>query len=221
MSTKMVLPGVTLQPGETLGEFVILGHPFQEDHGTVVPTLIGPQAVLRSHTVIYAGNQIGARFRTGHGALIREHNRIGDDVSVGSHSIIEHHVEIGNRVRLHSNVFVPEYSVLEDDVWVGPGAVLTNARYPASRDAKRDLKGPRLCRASRVGAAVTLLPGVTIGANSLVGAGSVVVRNVPPDTVVAGNPAKVIRSIREIDAYRSDLSKLDRGSTCRRFRWWI
>jgi acetyltransferase-like isoleucine patch superfamily enzyme len=152
--------------------------------------------------VIYAGNRIGRGFQTGHGVLVREENDIGDDVSVGSHSVVEHHVRIGAGARIHSNAFVPEFTVIEAGAWIGPNVVLTNALYPLSRSAKANLRGPHLCEGAKIGANATILPGVTVGRNALVGAGSVVVRDVPDDAVVAGNPARVIRKVSEIEEYR-------------------
>lgn len=105
---------------------------------------IGSGAIIRSHTVIYAGTIIGVNFRTGHGVTIREHNVIGNNVSIGTGSVIEHHVKIGNGVRIHSQSFVPEYSVLEEGVWIGPNVVLTNARYPNAYNTKSNLAGPVL-----------------------------------------------------------------------------
>jgi acetyltransferase-like isoleucine patch superfamily enzyme len=201
-------PNVVLGDGSAVGDFSIIGEPPQGLAPGELQTLIGPRAFIRSHTVIYAGNRIGANFQTGHGALLRESNEIGDDVSVGSHSIIEHHVRIADRVRIHSNAFVPEWSVLEEEAWVGPNVVFTNAPYPRSRDAKKNLKGPRLLAGAKVGANATLLPGVVIGRGALVGAGAVVVRDVPDGKVVVGNPAVVIKDISELSAY--DLARLER-----------
>ena len=121
--------------------------------------------------------------------MIRENNKIGNDVSISSHSVIEHHVHLGDEVRIHTNVFIPEYSILEGGSWVGPNVVFTNARYPLSRNVKENLDGPHLLPGVKIGANVTLLPGITIGRNALVGAGAVVVENVPENAVVAGNPA--------------------------------
>lgn len=134
--------------------------------------------------------------------MIREGNDIGDDVSIGSHSIVEHHVKIGSGVRLHSNVFVPEYSILEDGCWLGPNVVITNARYPRSPHAKEHLQGAIVRRGAKIGANATLLPGVVIGENALVGAGAVVVEDVPPNSVVVGNPARIIKTITDIAEYR-------------------
>jgi acetyltransferase-like isoleucine patch superfamily enzyme len=153
---------------------------------------------VRSHTVIHAGNIIGDSFQTGNKANIRELNRIGNHVSVGTLAVIEHHVEIGNGVRIHSQAFIPEFYIIEDDVWIGPNVVLTNAKYPLSPGVKESLQGPRIKRGAKIGANATILPGVVVGEQALVGAGAVVVRDVPDRAVVVGNPARVIRQISEL-----------------------
>jgi len=190
------------EASSSLGEYVVLGVPPRGSAPGVLPTRIGPRAVLRSHSVVYAGTVIGVDFHGGHGVLIRESNQIGDRVSIGSHSIVEHHVVLGDGVRIHSNAFVPEYSVLEAGCSIGPGTVLTNTRYPWSRDAKETMRGPHIEAGAIVGANVTVLPGVRIGAGALIGAGAVVVKDVPPGVVVVGNPARVVRTVEDIDAYR-------------------
>ncbi len=202
-ATALLHPNVTLGADAVIGAFVVIGEPPRGRVAGELPTIIGPGAIIRSHTVIYAGNVIGARFQTGHGVLIREENRIGDDVSIGSHSIVEHHVTLGNGVRIHSNAFIPEYSVLEEGAWVGPGVVFTNAAYPLSRNAKAQLKGPHLRPGAKIGAGAVLLPGVVIGRDALVGAGAVVVHDVPDGAVVVGNPARIIKTIAEIAAYHA------------------
>ena len=174
-------------------------------------TRIGARAIIRSHTVIYAGNVIGDDFQTGHGVLLREENEIGNNVSIGSHTIVEHHVKIGNNARLHSNVFVPEFSILEENCWLGPNVVVTNARYPQSKNVKENLRGAHIKRGAKIGANATLLPGVVIGENALVGAGAVVTRDVPDGAVVAGNPARVIKRVREISAYDERRRTNDEG----------
>jgi acetyltransferase-like isoleucine patch superfamily enzyme len=196
--SALVHSGVRLGEGSVVGAFVIVGEPGRGAQAGEREVSIGPGALLRSHTVVYAPNRIGKRFQTGHGVLVREENEIGDDVSIGSGSVVEHHVRIGHRVRLHSNVFVPEYSILEDECWLGPNVVLTNARYPASPQAKGDLRGPTVEVRARIGANATLLPGVRIGREALVGAGAVVTRDVAPGTVVAGNPARVVNRIEHL-----------------------
>lgn len=193
-ATAVVHPGVRLGERVVIEDFCVIG---AEPSGAGKPleTVIGDDAVIRSHTVIYAGNVIGDRFQTGNKANIRESNTIGDDVSVGTLSVVEHHVSIGKGVRIHTQVFVPEYSVLEEDCWIGPNVVLTNARFPRSPGVKESLAGPVVERRAMVGANATLLPGVRVGEGSLVGAGSVVTKDVPPGVIAAGSPARVIREI--------------------------
>lgn len=198
MSTWRVYEGVTLGDGAVLEDYCIVGVPPRGAKEGEHPTTIGSGAVIRSHTVIYAGNVIGRNFQTGNKVNIRESNRIGDNVSVGTLSVIEHHVEIGDNVRIHTQAFIPEFSVLEDGCWIGPNVVLTNAKYPLSPGAKHSLKGPIVRKGAKIGANATLLPGVVIGENALVGAGSVVVRDVPAGAVVAGNPARLIRQVAEL-----------------------
>ena len=193
--------GVTLGANAQIGHYVIIGVPPRGRGDGDLETIIAADAIIRSHTVIYAGNKIGKNFQTGHGVVIREENEIGDDVSIGSTSIIEHHVKIGNKVRIHSNAFIPEYSILEDGCWIGPCVVITNARYPTSPNAKESLKGVFIGKKARIGAGAVLLPGVRIGEGALVGAGTVVTKDVAPQEVVVGNPARIINTITNIKDY--------------------
>jgi acetyltransferase-like isoleucine patch superfamily enzyme len=181
-----------------LGPFSIIGQRSRTPDGEWAKTIIGDSARIGSHTIIYEGNHIGRGLTTGHHVLIREHNEIGEDVSIGSGSIVEHHVRIGRGVRLHSNVFVPEFSVLEDGCWLGPHVVLTNAKYPRSPHVKSTLRGPIIGRGAKIGANTTILPGVRIGEDALVGAGAVVTHDVESCAVVAGNPARRLKSVKDL-----------------------
>lgn len=197
-TTARVFENVELGGEIVLEDYVLVGKPpTRSDHASEV-TRIGRSSLLRSHSVIYAGCVIGDRFQCGHHVTIREGTRVGDDVSIGTGCVIEHHVVIHDGVRLHSNVFVPEFSVLHEGCWLGPSVVLTNAKYPRSRNVKEELVGPTIMPGAKIGANATILPGVTIGRDSLVGAGSVVVHDVPDLAVVAGNPARIIKTINEL-----------------------
>ncbi len=188
----VIYPNVSIDDGARIDPFVILGRPPEGASVGQFATRLGQNAVIRSHTVIYAGAVIGDGFQSGHHALIREHCRLGDGCSVGSGSVVEFSVKMGNGVRLHSMAFVPEYCVIADDCWIGPGAALTNAKYPASADAKKNLRGVTLEKGAVIGARAVILPGLTIGENTLIGAGSVVTQDVAAGVVVAGNPAIII-----------------------------
>lgn len=193
-----IYPNVQIGKNAIIEECVIIGVPPRGKRTGELPTIIGDDAVIRSHTVIYAGNKIGNNFQTGHHVLVREENDIGNSVSIGTSSVVEHHVKMGNGVRIHSQAFVPEMSILEDGAWIGPNAVITNAAYPLSPNVKNELKGAVVKKNAKIGANATLLPGITIGENALVGAGAVVTKDVPPNKVVAGNPAKVINDVSNL-----------------------
>jgi len=198
MNTWKLYENVLLGHGSVLEDFCIVGTPPRNARDGELQTIIGEGAVIRSHTVIYAGNIIGRNFQTGNKVNIRESNRIGNDVSVGTMSVIEHHVEIGDKVRIHTQVFIPEFSILEEGCWIGPHVVFTNARYPLSPGVKDSLQGPVIRKGAKIGANATLLPGVVVGENALVGAGAVVVQDVPAGAVVVGNPARVIRHVADL-----------------------
>jgi acetyltransferase-like isoleucine patch superfamily enzyme len=202
MNFIRIFSNVSLPPDAQVDDFVILGKPPRDQQPGDLPLVIGRGCVIRSHTVIYAGNSIGAHFQTGHGVNIREGNLIGDNVSIGTHSVIEHHVKIGNNVRIHTKVFVPEYTVLEDGCWLGPGVMITNALYPVSQGVKDRLAGAHIEMGAIVGASAVLLPGVHIGARALVGAGAVVTKDVPANAIVVGNPAHIINSVDHIEFYQ-------------------
>lgn len=201
-TTVRVYPNVKLPDDAVVDDFVILGKPPRGVEPGQLALTFGAGCIIRSHTVIYAGSQIGANFQTGHHVMIREGNDIGSHVSIGTQSVVEHHVTIRDGVRLHSQVFVPEFTVLEAGCWLGPRVVITNARYPLSRGVKDRLAGAHVMARARIGANATLLPGVTIGEEALVGAGAVVTKDVPAGVVVAGNPARVIGQVKEIEFYR-------------------
>lgn len=198
VTTHIIRANVHLGEHTVIEDFCIVGVPPRGASEGDLSTVIGNGALIRSHTVIYAGNVIGDNFQTGNKVNIRESNVIGNNVSIGTLSVIEHHVEIADNVRIHTQVFIPEYSVLEEGCWIGPNVVFTNAKYPLAPGAKDRLRGPRICRGAKIGANVTLLPGVVIGEHALVGAGAVVVKDLPSGVVALGNPARIVRDVSEL-----------------------
>jgi acetyltransferase-like isoleucine patch superfamily enzyme len=128
---------------------------------------------------------------------------IGDDVKVGTFVEIQKGVKIGNRCKISSHTFICEGVTLEDEVFVGHNVTFTNDRYPRASNENGELQTEAdwacirtlVKRGASIGSGATLLCGITIGENAMIGAGSVVTRDVPPDTVVAGNPARVVKSL--------------------------
>jgi acetyltransferase-like isoleucine patch superfamily enzyme len=129
--------------------------------------------------------------------------QIGDDVKIGTFVEIQKGAKIGNRCKISSHTFICEGVTLEDDVFVGHNVTFINDRYPRATNSTGQLQteadwtcvGTRVKRGASIGSGATLLCGITVGENALIGAGSVVTKDVPPGAVMAGNPARMIKSL--------------------------
>jgi acetyltransferase-like isoleucine patch superfamily enzyme len=127
---------------------------------------------------------------------------IGDDVKIGTFVEIQKGAKIGNQCKISSHTFICAGVTLEDEVFVGHNVTFTNDRYPRATNGNGQLQTEAdwacirtlVKRGASIGSGATLLCGITIGENAMIGAGSVVTKDVPPGAVVAGNPARVIRS---------------------------
>jgi len=181
-----------------IGDFVIIGLPPQGKEDGELITEIGDNAIIRSHTVIYAGNKIGNNFQTGHHALIRENNKIGNNVSVGSYSHVAFDCLIEDNVRLHTSTFVFEKSILRQGCWLGPGVMLANAKYPSSKRTKEFIFGCEIGEKAKLGMSSVISPGIKIGKNALVGLGAIVTKDVQDNAIAIGFPAKVVGDVREL-----------------------
>ncbi|BCR05188.1 hypothetical protein DESUT3_22570 [Desulfuromonas versatilis] len=148
-----------------------------------------PQALVESEQ-IGEGTRIWAFVHVLPGA------RIGNDCNICDHVFIENRVVVGDRVTVKCGVQLWDGVTLEDDVFVGPNATFTNDLFPRSRQPF-ELKPTLVKRGASIGANATLLPGLVIGEGAMVAAGAVVTRDVPPKTVVAGNPARVVKKLED------------------------
>ena len=125
---------------------------------------------------------------------------IGDDVKIGTFVEIQKGAKIGSRCKISSHTFICEGVTLEDEVFVGHNVVFTNDRYPRSAaSGKLQTEADWHCiptlvkRGASIGSGAVLLCGITIGENAMIGAGSVVTKDVPPGVTVAGNPARIVK----------------------------
>lgn len=119
--------------------------------------------------------------------------RIGRGCNICAQTLIEGDVVVGDRVTVKSGVQLWDGTRVEDDVFIGPNATFTNDRYPRSKQHPDAFSVITICKGASIGANATILPGITIGKEAMVGAGAVVTQDVPPKAVVGGNPARIIR----------------------------
>lgn len=128
---------------------------------------------------------------------------IGDDVKIGTFVEIQKGVKVGNRCKISSHSFLCEGVTLEEGVFIGHNVTFTNDRFPRATNSDGQLQteadwacvGTLVKRGASIGSGATLLCGITIGENAMIGAGSVVTKDVPAGATVAGNPARIMRSI--------------------------
>jgi len=150
-----------------------------------------------SHCVVAEDARIGEGTRIGNFVLIRDNTIIGRDCLIGSYVDIEGDVRVGDFVSLQSGCYLTRGVIVEDKVFCGPRTVTLNDKSMTyGRPAMAFVRqAPRILRAARIGGGSVLCPGVTIGENAVVGAGSVVTRDVPDRMIVVGNPAEVVREV--------------------------
>jgi acetyltransferase-like isoleucine patch superfamily enzyme len=161
--------------------------------------LIAARVTICCGAIVYAGAELGADVIIGDQAQVRERTSIGARAVIGRGSAIEFGVRVGARALIQSDVYVAAGAVLEEDVFLGPHVMTTNDDTMGRHPRGEALRGPVFRRACRVGGAAVLVPGVEIGEEAFVAAGSVVTRNVGAREVVMGVPARVLRRVGDED----------------------
>jgi acetyltransferase-like isoleucine patch superfamily enzyme len=201
----VVHPGTVIGDGCEIQDGAIVGKPPKlARHSTAArtappPLVLGAGAVVCARAIVLAGAEIGAGAILGDQSFVRERARIGEGTLIGRGSAVDNDVVVGARVRVQTDVYLTAFSELEDDVFVGPGACTTNDDTMARHGAEYALRGARLRRACRIGGGSVLCPGVEVGEEAFVAAGSVVTRDVPARAVVMGVPARVARGVPDED----------------------
>ena len=200
--TAIVYPGTVLGEGVKVLEHAVVGKlPSLSPRSTakrepLPPAELGDGTIVSAGAVVFAGSRLGARVIVGDQACIRERCEVGDDVVVGRGSFVENDTSIGARTKIQAHAYITAYSTLEDDVFIAPCVATTNDNFMGRTERRHALvKGPTIRRGARVGGAAILCPGIEVGEEAFVGAGAVVVRDVPPRAVVVGNPARQIREV--------------------------
>ncbi len=159
-------------------------------------TVIGNNIMIGSQVAIYAGSRIGNGVLIADSASVRENVSIGDNTIVGRLVTIEQDSSVGKRCKLETGCYITAFSCIEDFCFIAPMVTTTNDNYLGRTEERlKHFRGVTIRRGGRIGANATILPGIEIGADAVIAAGSVVTRDVPPEQTVIGVPAKFFRSV--------------------------
>jgi len=160
------------------------------------PLKIGSDSKIRSHSILYAGSTIEKNLVTGHHVTIRENMKIGMNFQLGTLSDLQGESSIGDYVKLHSNVHIGQFSKIGNFVWIFPYTVLTNDPHPPSDGYT---KGPEISDFAVIAVNCVIFPEVKVGEGSLVGAGCVLSKDLPPGQIAVGNPSKIVGNVSKIN----------------------
>lgn len=195
---SIVHDGVTVGKGSIIGSHCEIG--ISSNFSGLQTLTIGEDSNIRSHSVFYLGSSFGNRLTTGHRVTVRENTKAGENLQVGTLSDIQGDCTFGDYVRLHSNVHIGKQSKIGNFVWVFPYVVLTNDPHPPSDTCI----GVTIEDFAVVATMSTILPGIKISTGALIGAHSLVNRDVAPDTIVVGVPAKSVGPTSKIKLTGTD-----------------
>jgi acetyltransferase-like isoleucine patch superfamily enzyme len=184
---------VEIKSNTVIEDYCTIGYPTSLAEGK--PLIIGKNSLIRSYSLFYEGSVFGNKLVTGHRVTVRERTIAGENLQIGTLCDIQGHCEIGDYVRFHSNVHIGQKSKIGNFVWIFPYVLLTNDLHPPSDGF---IIGPEICDYAVISASSCILPGIKIGRHSLVGAGSLVTKDVGDGCVVAGVPAKYRCKIEDI-----------------------
>ena len=200
--TAIVYPGTIVPDDCTILDYAVVGkQPTLSPRSTTTreelpPLQLGAGTIVSTGAVVFAGSRIGERVIVGDQACVRERCDIGDDVVIGRGSLVENDSTVGARTKIQAMAYVTAYSTLEDDVFIAPCVQTSNDNFMGRTERRHALRrGPTIRRGARVGVGAVLCPGVEVGAEAFIGAGAVVVDDIPPRVVVVGNPARVLRDV--------------------------
>lgn len=193
-----IYDNVIIKDNSIISNDCVIGEPgndcyFKDDYENPA-TVIESGALIRSHCILYAGSVFGENFSTGHRVTIREKTSFGKNCRVGTLSDIQGYVTFGDYCWLHSNVHIGQQSTIGNFVFIYPYVVFTNDPHPPSNICN----GPTIGDFSQVAVGTVVLPGTKIGRHCLIGAQSLIGKDVEDYQLAAGNPAKVLKDVREM-----------------------
>lgn len=212
-----IYDNVIIEDNTIISNDCVIGEPqnqyYTSDNYVNPQTIIGKNSLIRSHSILYSGSNFGEGFSTGHRVTIRENMKFGKNCRVGTLCDFQGHSVIGDNCWFHSNVHIGQKSKIGNFVFIYPYVVLTNDPTPPSNICI----GPEIGDYSQIAVMSVILPGIKIGKHVLIGAGSVVGKNINDNKLALGNPAKEVKDVSEIKSRENGQShypwpyRFDRG----------
>jgi acetyltransferase-like isoleucine patch superfamily enzyme len=200
--TAIVYPGTVIGESCQILDYAVVGkQPTLSPRSTakreeLPPLELGAGTIVSTGAVVFAGTTVGERVVVGDQACVRERCTIGDDVVIGRGSLVENDTSVGALTKIQAHAYITAYSLLEENVFIAPCVITTNDNFMGRTEQRHELvKGPTIRRGARVGGGAVLLPGIEVGEEAFVGAGAVVLRDVPARAVMVGSPARQIREV--------------------------
>jgi acetyltransferase-like isoleucine patch superfamily enzyme len=200
--TAVVYPGTVVGEGCRILDYAVVGkQPTLSPRSTarreeLPPLELGAGTIVSTGAVVFAGTTLGERVIVGDQACVRERCTIGDDVVIGRGSLVENDTAVGALTKIQAHAYITAYSLLEENVFIAPCVITTNDNFMGRTEKRHELvRGPTIRRGARVGGGAVLLPGIEVGEEAFVGAGAVVLRDVPARAVMVGSPARQIREV--------------------------
>jgi acetyltransferase-like isoleucine patch superfamily enzyme len=188
-----IAAGCAIEDGAIVGKPPRLSARSRSPRRPPGPTVIDADAIVSAGAVLLAGVRLGEGTVVATNAFVRERTTVGPNSLIGSAVVVGCDVQLGARVKIQSTSVIVSGSRAEDDVFVGP--TVTSMNDASAGRAKGKLRGFLLRRACRIGGGAALLPGVEIGEEAMVAAGSVVTKDVPPGALALGVPARVVGTV--------------------------
>jgi acetyltransferase-like isoleucine patch superfamily enzyme len=202
--TAIVYPGTVIGEGCQILDYAVVGkQPTLSPRSTAKreqlrPLELGAGTIVSTGAVVFAGTTVGERVVVGDQACVRERCAIGDHVVIGRGSLVENDTSVGALTKIQAHAYITAYSLLEENVFIAPCVITTNDNFMGRTEKRHELvRGPTIRRGARVGGGAVLLPGIEVGEEAFVGAGAIVLRDVPARAVVVGSPARHIRDVPE------------------------
>ena len=162
------------------------------------PLVLGKAVTVGAACILYVGAEIGDMVFFGDQATVREDVKIGEYTIIGRGATIENKVTIGRKCKIETEAYITAMTTIEDYCFIAPEVTFTNDNFLGrTEERKKHFGGPVLRRGARIGANATILPGLEIGADAVVAAGSVVTKDVKPRVIVLGSPARYLKDVPE------------------------